>query len=374
MHQTEDLLKIANGILEPKGLRAIETSCKVAQNLWAGYGTISEILANGNGTIIPLIMKCVTPPAKSRQDEGYLRKLISYEVEQHFYSELAAVMPEDIGVSRCLGTSTHRFGGQTTMSMMLMDLREAFPVAGEKRTELSDKQAHAALDWLARFHGFWWKRRDSLDNSTLRLPPLEEARKSRNDGAAAGSVWLNGGYSYLATRQNEYASLQADADSEWSQKLCRPYSPSGKSIAELVAYILSPAQKLEETSPYQTLIHGDVKSENLFTTAAHDRVAFFDFQYVGIGLGVSDLAKFMTCSVLQTSLTAADLGSSSDEKLQMDEGEEALLRQYHRSLEEVSGLAYPWQLLVLHWNTALIDWLRFQASWGEYSEFLGHRA
>lgn len=366
MHQIENLLEIANQILEAKGLRA--TSCKVTQNLWAGYGTISELQAipssDSNANPQPLVMKCVTPPTKNEQDEGYLRKLISYEVEQYFYSELAASLPAGTGVSQCLGTSTHGLGEQKSMTMILTDLRLRYPVAGEKRTELSDAQAYAALTWLANFHGFWWKQRKSFTQASLRLAPLEETRRPKRDDG--GSVWLNGGYSYLATRKKEYASLKANAEeSEWSRKLCKPLSPSGKSFAELVAFVLSPAEPSEQASPFETLVHGDVKPENLFTSAAHDRVAFFDFQYVGIGLGVSDLAKFMTCSVLQATLTEAVLGSGGEERLRMGQGERRILEHYHTIIQEVSGLGYPWELMVLHWSTALVDWLRFQASWGE---------
>ena len=52
------------------------------------------------------------------------------------------------------------------------------------------------------------------------------------------------------------------------------------------------------------------------------------------------------------------------ESLEMGEGERALLAHYQQTLEAVSAKKYPWDLLVMHWNTALVDWLRFQASWG----------
>lgn len=143
-----------------------------------------------------------------------------------------------------------------------------------------------------------------------------------------------------------------------------PESKSKKSVAELVAQVLSPSPSPFPTSPtfsYETLIHGDVKSENLFTTASGSEVAFFDFQYVGLGLGVCDLAKLFTCSVPISLLTNSSRIPSS---LDMQPGERKLLEYYQQILETVSGKKYSWDALMMHWKSALVDWLRFQASWG----------
>jgi thiamine kinase-like enzyme len=117
---------------------------------------------------------------------------------------------------------------------------------------------------------------------------------------------------------------------------------------------------------YTTLIHGDVKSENLFSTEDGTSVAFYDFQYIGLGLGVCDLAKLFTCSVPSRLLPASK---------SMEADEMKLLRFYHSKLEQVSGKKYPWDVLVRHWETALLDWLRFQASWGMWgnTEWLEER-
>lgn len=144
-------------------------------------------------------------------------------------------------------------------------------------------------------------------------------------------------------------------------------------MAELVAQILSPCITSSPSSPtqqYETLIHGDVKSENLFTSASGSEVAFFDFQYVGLGLGVCDLAKLFTCSVPESLLT-----SQIKSHLDMQQGERQLLEYYREILEGISGRKYPWEELVLHWKTALVDWHRFQVSWGQWgnSEWLEAR-
>jgi Ser/Thr protein kinase RdoA (MazF antagonist) len=155
--------------------------------------------------------------------------------------------------------------------------------------------------------------------------------------------------SYLATRRSEYASLTSDTSSEWSPVFCTG-SPS---VAEQASSELSSENPANDD--FTTLIHGDVKSENLFSTTDGSSVAFFDFQYVGLGLGVCDLAKLFTCSVPSRMLAAEQ---------DMTKDEEQLLRFYHGKLEETAGKIYPWKVFRSHWETALLDWCRFQASWG----------
>jgi hypothetical protein len=258
--------------------------------------------------------------------------------------------------------------------MILSDLRPDFPTAPEKRGDLSETQVYAALNWLAHFHGFWWKDPSPLARSQMKLPPLQETLPQQQTPEARSGVWLNGGYTYLATRRTEYDSLARDTRSEWSAALCQPIH-STHSVAEIVAQLLAPAVTPggSAISAYETLIHGDVKSENLFTTEDGTAVAFFDFQYTGLGLGVCDLAKLFTCSVPNHLLTRRELGIRSDEAMEMDGGEKALLEHYRRALEDASGKEYPWEILVAHWNAALVDWLRFQASWGKFLPSLGLR-
>lgn len=147
-------------------------------------------------------------------------------------------------------------------------------------------------------------------------------------------------------------------------------------------------------------------------------MAFFDFQYVGFGCGLSDVAKLFTCSVERDLLLFDDDEEEEDEgedeeegmAMGMGKGEERLLKHYQHILENVSGKKYSWEVLVMHWyvlfhfhfhfffffscatalptyhqkymirynesvatntsihhrQTALIDWLRFQASWGKW--------
>ena len=41
-----------------------------------------------------------------------------------------------------------------------------------------------------------------------------------------------------------------------------------------------------------------------------------------------------------------------------------MLQQYWEKIKIDSGKEYEWDLFIRHWEIALVDWLRFQASWG----------
>lgn len=401
MQSLADIERVANDLLTTKHLRLV--SCRTLQSLWAGYGHICHILAvpSDDGASeqdeerskqTSFILKYITPPHAShgsKPDEGHMRKLLSYQVELAFYTHLAPQLPPDVAVATCHASfhsstaskvNAQNIDGNAKpdaefkTAMLLTDLRPAFPVAGEKRATLTEIQVYAALDWLAGFHGFWWGRihqgTDGLfDRSKLVRPPLQhfeehgEAIIKTAQSDRAAHVWLNGGYTYLATRQSEYGSL-CDEGSEWSEALCQPVEGLGLSVAELVAQALAPKPTADDSragiiSQYETLIHGDVKSENLFTNTKGDKVAFFDFQYVGLGLGVCDLAKLFTCSVPRSML-----GKTQQAQLPLGDGEERMLRFYLEGIQRASGRVYDWDVFIRHWQTALVDWLRFQASWG----------
>ncbi|KAF2128750.1 hypothetical protein P153DRAFT_367104 [Dothidotthia symphoricarpi CBS 119687] len=358
--------EVATALLAEKGWQL--QSLKVIQSLWAGYGQICRITAtsllSADTESQSFILKLITPPTHANQikDEGHMRKILSYQVEQYFYSQLAPQLPSSVPVAECLASvNEHHADGTSTTAMLMSDLRLEYPVAGEKREALSPTQVNASLDWLASFHGFWWPRVGTMDRSALVQPPLEELTKDGQRDASK-TVWTNGGYTYLATRRTEYNTLAKDYHSDWNLLLTEPVDFEKSSISEIVALFLAP--RITGRSPftaYETLIHGDVKSENLFTSTAGDKVAFYDFQYVGLGLGVCDLAKLFTCSVPLHMLVSEQV---IPRELAMQDGEKRLLQRYWQKLREVGEQEYEWTVFVRHWETALVDWLRFQASWG----------
>ncbi|KAK7052537.1 kinase-like domain-containing protein [Favolaschia claudopus] len=365
MPSTEELKQTAANLLHSKGLHLV--SFHVIQLLWAGYGYICRIQAIPTTSLslttrknkpISLILKHITPPPTGGTlTESHTRKLLSYQVEQYFYATLAPLMPPDIPVASCISCNDTTTGRNTML--LLTDLKETYPVPGELHAELSSPQVYAALDWLADFHAFWWGRVSDFDRESLCRPPLEHLRQHSGDrDLRCENVWLNGGYTYFATRRDEFRDLLQDETSEWAEALSAAPAIGYPSVAELVARILAPSKDRHTVSPYETLIHGDVKSENLFTTTNGTTAAFYDFQYVGLGLGVTDLAKLFTCSVPPAMLVV------DRHEGRMSEGEEKLLRYYLERLLRRSGKKYEWVVFVRHWETAVVDWLRFQASWG----------
>ncbi|KZZ99164.1 hypothetical protein AAL_02715 [Moelleriella libera RCEF 2490] len=273
------------------------TSCLEMQSLWAGYGhicaikarpscksrgrdeTVSFQMAKDAAANFPeqsFVLKLVQAPT-TQPDEGHLRKMYSYEIEQHFYDEIAPTLT--VSVAKCLAsTSKMRETARTAelgdiIATLMTDLRLAYPVSGGKRAALTSRQVHAALRWLAGFHRCYWEH-PAQDLGSLIMPPLEEfeRRKESNDRSSK-AIWLNGGYTYLATRRKEYEHLSRDKTSEWSALFCSVHEGADQSIAELVAAFLRPCGR-----PFETYLHGDVKSENMFFTESGDEVAFFDFQ------------------------------------------------------------------------------------------------
>jgi hypothetical protein len=348
---------VASSLLARHGFQLRDL--KIIQSLWAGYGQICRVTDQHGQSYV---LKLITPPPTKANDEGHTRKILSYQVEQYFYSHLAPQLPPSIPVAKCLGSiNDHHTDGTSTTAMLLNDLKQQFPVAGEKRNVLSPTQVNAALDWLSGFHGFWWTRVKDLAHSSLVLPPLEEVQADGQD-ASEKTVWLNGGYTYLATRRKEYEGLVMDKESEWNMVLTSRTRDEAQSIAERVAAFLAPAVSMPtQIERYQTLIHGDVKSENLFTSKSGEEVAFYDFQYVGLGLGVCDLAKLFTCSIPLDMLVA---NRNIPHELPMQDGERTLLERYWKKLKEAGMQEYEWKIFEIHWEIALVDWLRFQASWG----------
>ncbi|KAJ6145795.1 hypothetical protein N7470_009690 [Penicillium chermesinum] len=343
-------------------------SITTLQTLWAGYGKICGLTVRATtaeaaehlsqlcgvdtgavGSTYPLILKLISPPKQKldhdnpTQNEGHLRKILSYEVEQYFYTEVVPLLGDDIAVAKCLSSTRNMKGKEGEAELegltatIMVDLRPKYPIAGEKRGVLNHTQVHGALEWLASFHRRSWDLnllQNGLDPYVL--PPIEEyLRRQDPEKTPGSSLWLNGGYTYLATRRTEFASLQAD-NSEWSFAFGSPLTPDSQApVADEIASFLTP---WGESRLVESYIHGDVKSENLFTSTEGNKVAFFDFQYVGLGLGVCDLAKLFTCSVPLELLT--DHPEPLPDQLEMCEPEARLLKRYQTRLLRGEGASF----------------------------------
>ncbi len=209
------------------------------QSLWGGYGELLRARLDDGSTVI---VKRVRPP----RDDGsasHRRKLRSYEVERKFYERYAPRCAEPVAckVPRALGLLAEDGG----WLFVLEDLDASG--FGERRGRASDDEIVATLRWLARFH-------------------------ARFLGEAPEGLWKVGTYWHLATRPEELRAVRHD-------ELRR--------AAGRIDDALSRAR-------FRTLVHGDAKLENVCFSGGSSEVALVDFQYTGGGVGVKDVAYFLS--------------------------------------------------------------------------------
>jgi len=284
---------------------AVEALDRV-QSLWSGYGEILRIGLTGCDPST-LILKRVEPPSLANHPRGWNtsrsheRKLRSYGVERTFYDEYSRRCRDDSRVPECI--ATHAEGGRWWL--LLEDL-DASGFAG-RRTQLSGVELDACLAWLASFHATF-----------LGVGPV--------------GLWEVGGYWHLATRPDELEALTDDR-------------------LRAAAPILD--ARLNGCA-FRTLVHGDAKVAN-FCFSDDGRVAAVDFQYVGGGCGMKDVAYF-----LSSCMTEAECESSAPRHL---DTYFHLLRDAVRQREkpiDLGALESEWRAL---YPIAWADFYRFLAGW-----------
>ncbi len=215
---------------------------EVIQELWSGYGKIMRVGLEG-ATVNSVVVKHVQLPLNANHprgwntDIGHQRKVKSYQVETTWYDKYsknsAARLP------RCLAIDTQ---GDEVL-IVLEDLDTAgYPL---RKRSVEWKEIESCLAWLAQFHASFL-------------------------GKVPEGLWEVGTYWHLATRPQELTVLK-------DQGL--------KAAAPLIDKKLS-------TCAYQTFVHGDAKLAN-FCFASNGQVAGVDFQYVGGGCGMKDVAYFV---------------------------------------------------------------------------------
>lgn len=215
------------------------------QSLWSGYGKILRIGLKGYERKT-LVLKHVRFPTIESHPRGWNtnisheRKVKSYQIEKYFYEKYSHLCHGFARVPKCIAVGTE---GEDSF-MLLEDLDDAgFP---DRRNGNSNSDIKACISWLAHFHVLF----------------LNEEPKG---------LWKSGTYWHLETRPDELEQLT-------DQKL----KNAAKGIDE----------KLKE-SPFQTWVHGDAKVANFCFSEKSNKVAAVDFQYVGGGCGMKDLAYFI---------------------------------------------------------------------------------
>ena len=234
----EDIILESTG---SKKLKEIET----IQNLWSGYGKIARYQLSG-GKHKSVIVKHVSLPKGGNHPRGWntdlshQRKVKSYQVETAWYSKLSAKCNDLCKIPICFAVETD--GDEVLMVLEDLDA-SGYPL---RKTEVGWNEIKAALKWLANFHAVY----------------LGEKPKN---------LWETGTYWHLETRPDEL-KIMKDA------KL--------KEAAHSIDKIL-------KDNDFQTLVHGDAKLANFCFSPDGKSVAAVDFQYIGGGCGMKDVAYFI---------------------------------------------------------------------------------
>lgn len=196
------------------------------------WGGYGHLLRLGlDGAAWPSVILKQVEPPPGRDSLSDRRKVRSYEVERSWYLGPARQCEESCRVARCLGADDSR--------LLLEDLEQAGYRPGTPRLE-------DGLRWLASFH-------------------------ARFLGQSPEGLWDQGTYWHLATRPDEWQRL--------------PDGPLKAAAATLDARLRS--------TRFPTLVHGDAKPSNFCW--GEPGGAAVDFQYVGPGCGIRDVAYFMDC-------------------------------------------------------------------------------
>jgi len=215
------------------------------QNLWGGYGKIVRIGLEGSSQQ-NLILKKVSWPKKSRHplgwntDLSHERKLKSYQVETKWYLDYSHLCVDACRVPKAIAV----YASEDEVNIVLEDLNEVGYT--QQKTSVCEIEMKTCITWLANFHACF-----------IHQEPL--------------GLWPIGTYWHLETRPDELARLEDE-----------PLKQAAKLID----------QKLNQ-SPYLTIVHGDAKLENFCFSKSGHQVAAVDFQYVGGGCGMKDLAYFI---------------------------------------------------------------------------------
>jgi hypothetical protein len=271
-----DVLPKLQQALQDNSLELVEE----LQTLWSGYGSIVRCYSKTKKqSYIVKHIQTATPrtehPRGWNGDKSHQRKIKSYQVETHFYREYASFCNQEFNQNcnhHCSQSHNQQNGTQNCKVPTLYEIIEledgyllvmedlhasGFNISADKNDW---QKLKTAITWLASFHSKFMFNKFMLNN--------------------ADNLWSQGGYWHLATRQDELAAMPESDLKQQASKL----------------------DKHLKEAKFQTLIHGDAKFDNLCFHADGNSVAAVDFQYVGRGVGVVDLAYLAGSALDQSGL------------------------------------------------------------------------
>ncbi|KAK3239938.1 hypothetical protein CYMTET_50170 [Cymbomonas tetramitiformis] len=288
------------------------------------------------------------PPATLRRD------MLSNRCEARFYREFAPVLRargvhliEALAVVEQLSeldlAGGKRDGQRGGGVLLLLESAEGF----DQASPLTRAQAQCALAGLAQLHAAAWEDRALLRQAAIRL----------HEGG--GTWWaLRQRGTEEMTRMHTIWPRFLSAFAEMAPEVTS--RPSITSLPERLAR-LAPWIATELTAaveaPFATMVHGDPKAANIFLPRrAGDgggTAVPVDFQWVGLGFGMSDVAYHLSHAVLPDALEAGG-------------GEAELVAGYCAALRSrlptAAAAAYTDEVATYHYRLALADYARLVLS------------
>ncbi len=249
--------KFESVILQATQASGLEVS-EVIQELWSGYGEILRLHLKG-GDRDTVVVKHVTMPLQKSHPRGWnsnishQRKVYSYQVETEWYKRWSQKCDAHCRIPQFIEFA--REGDEVLVVLEDLDA-VGYP---SRLSSVGPKQIEICLAWLAEFHATFL-------------------------GVKPDGLWETGTYWHLATRPEELEALD---------------DPAMKSAAPEIDRRLS-------TATHQTLVHGDAKLANFCFSPDGEQVAALDFQYVGGGCGMKDVAYFIGSCLDETSCEARE--------------------------------------------------------------------
>ncbi|MEN8929395.1 MAG: oxidoreductase family protein [Flavobacteriales bacterium] len=276
---------------------------EVIQSLWSGYGKIVryELDNDSDKTVVAkniLLKQATAHPRGWNTNNSHNRKVKSYQVETNWYENWNDLCNENCRTPKFLGS----FSQEQNQWILLEDLDTNFPL---RKQNISISEVKACLKWLANFHGWFLSQKPT-------------------------GLWEIGTYWNLETRPDEFEKIE---------------NIELKSKVHLIDEALNDCK-------YQTILHGDAKVANFCFSNRCKKVAAVDFQYVGGGCGMKDVAYFLGSCL-----------SSSE----LETHEKELLDFYFLELKKAIQLDIDFNELEKEWRElypfACTDFTRFLLGW-----------
>jgi len=222
------------------------SSIEVIQSLWGGYGELVRLRFQDTSIIIKHVKLPITTdhPYGWNTNLSHIRKIHSYEVEVNWYQEFSQTTDERCRIPQGLKC----FQSKDEWLIVMEDLA----TVGFSSTVNHANKNHltSCLYWLANFH-------------------------ARYINTQSNQLWATGTYWHLDTRPDELEALDDETLKAFARRI---------------------DSALKHTK-YQTIVHGDAKLANFCFNEEGTLCAAVDFQYVGQGCAMKDVALFMSSAI-----------------------------------------------------------------------------